>query len=148
MNPAFTPFKAAVLATTLLAGGAMAPATAQAQVALSVQIGPPPPRIEAVPPPMRGYVWAPGHYAWLHGQYLWRRGHWVAERPGYVYVAPTWVQQGPRWVYRDARWERRAMAPLPPRPYPGPPHGPGWRDHDHDGVPNRYDRRPNDPYRR
>lgn len=28
-------------------------------------------------------------------------------------------------------------------------HGPrgGWRDNDRDGVPNRYDRRPNNPYR-
>ena len=36
------------------------------------------------------------------------------------------------------------VAPLPP---PGP--GPGYRGHDRDGdgVPNRYDRRPNNPYR-
>lgn len=36
------------------------------------------------------------------------------------------------------------VAPLPP---PGP--GAGYRGHDRDGdgVPNRYDRRPNNPYR-
>jgi hypothetical protein len=36
------------------------------------------------------------------------------------------------------------VAPLPP---PGP--GPGYRGHDRDGdgVRNRYDRRPNNPYR-
>lgn len=27
-------------------------------------------------------------------------------------------------------------------------HHRGWRDNDRDGVPNRYDRRPNNPYRR
>ena len=40
----------------------------------------------------------------------------------------------------------------PPRQWDNrgrPPYGhPGWRDNDRDGVPNRYDRRPNDPYRR
>ena len=150
------PLRAAVLAAAgLLAGGAaLLPSVAQAQVALSVQIGPPPPpRVEAVPPPVRGHVWAPGHYVWLHGQYVWRRGHWVAERPGYAYVAPAWVQQGPRWVYQDSRWERRPMASPPPPPFPPPPRahprpGRGWGDRDHDGAPNRFDRRPSDPYRR
>jgi hypothetical protein len=30
---------------------------------------------------------------------------------------------------------------------PGPPPARGMRDSDRDGVPNRYDRRPNNPYR-
>lgn len=55
---------------------------------------------------------------------------------------------------------RRHYAPPPPPRYYGPPrhyHGPdryyrdgrryGRRDSDGDGVPNRYDRRPNNPYR-
>jgi hypothetical protein len=58
------------------------------------------------------------------------------------------------------------VVPAPPRPvvrpHPVPRHvyGPAyrhhhrayhrhaWRDSDHDGVPNRYDRRPHNPYRR
>jgi hypothetical protein len=30
---------------------------------------------------------------------------------------------------------------------PPPPRGGAYMDRDHDGVPNRYDRRPNNPYR-
>ena len=33
------------------------------------------------------------------------------------------------------------------RPAPRPNYGYGDRDRDRDGVPNRYDRRPNNPYR-
>ncbi|HMN56509.1 MAG TPA: YXWGXW repeat-containing protein [Ottowia sp.] len=149
---------AAVLAASI---GALAlPTAAQAQTYLSVQIGPPPPpRYEAMPMARPGYVWAPGHYEWRHDNYVWRRGYWMAARPGYAYVAPMWVAEGPRWVYRPQRWERRPV-------HAGPPHwrerewrdrdrdrGRGHdrarhrRDRDRDGVPDRYDRRPNNPYR-
>jgi hypothetical protein len=52
----------------------------------------------------------------------------VRERHGYYY-APT------RWVERDGRHYY---------------YGGGWRrgDRDGDGVPNRYDRAPDNPYRR
>ncbi|MFV0679252.1 YXWGXW repeat-containing protein [Ottowia sp.] len=106
-----TKFSAAVLAGAALLGGSTAflwPAAAQAQVAISVQIGPPPARrAEHVPPPRQGYVWAAGHYEWLHGQYIWRRGHWMKARAGYAYIEPAWVADGPRWVYQPERWERR-----------------------------------------
>ncbi len=42
-----------------------------------------------------------------------------------------------RMAYRDRYWDR------PRRYYPNR----GWRDNDGDGVPNRYDARPNNPYR-
>ena len=149
--------KAFVLAgaTVLSAGAGLSlPAAAQAQGYVNVQIGTPPPapRYEVIPAARPGYVWAPGHYHWVHGNYIWRRGHWVAARPGYAYVGPTWVTQGDRWVYQPERWDARPMRAQPPRQWDnrGRPHArPGWqRDNDGDGVPNRYDRRPNDPYRR
>ena len=86
---------------------------------------PPPPRAERVPAPRRGYVWAPGHWEWRGNHHEWVRGNWLRARPGYVYAQPTWQDQGGRWVYNPGRWDR-----------------------DHDGVPNRHDRRPNDPHRR
>jgi hypothetical protein len=52
------------------------------------------------------------------------QGYWVKARPGYAY-------REPRWVERDGRWEMRRG---------------GW-DRDGDGVPNRHDRRPDNPYR-
>lgn len=134
--------KSALLAATVAAGslaGLALPTAAQAQAVISVQVGPPPPpRMEAVPVARPGWVWAPGHYEWRHGNYVWTRGYWVRERPGYAYVAPVWAQQGGRWVYQPPRWDARPVY------RPAPRH---LRDRDHDGVPNRYDRRPGDPRR-
>jgi hypothetical protein len=48
----------------------------------------------------------------------------LRHRPGYYY-------EPVRWVYRDGRYLRAG----------------GWRDADRDGIPNRYDRRPHNPYR-
>ncbi|XAH24253.1 YXWGXW repeat-containing protein [Xylophilus sp. GW821-FHT01B05] len=104
-------------------GAAVLPTAAQAQV--YVQVAPPPPRAERMPPPRRGMVWAPGHWEWRGGRHVWVRGVWMQERRGYHYRQPAWVQRGNRWEMQRGGWDR-----------------------DGDGVPNRYDRRPNDPYRR
>lgn len=94
-------------------------------VAVPVQYGPPPPpRREMVPPPRRGQVWVGGHWEWRHGRHAWVPGYWVRARPGYVYRQPAWVDHGGRWEMRRGGWDR-----------------------DGDGVPNRYDRRPDNPYR-
>ena len=117
--------RAALLALAALLGGATAvalPAAAQAQAVVSVQIGPPAPRTEVIPPPRSGHVWVPGYYVWQRRAYVWRPGYWVANRPGYVYVAPGWEQRGSRWVYRPARWDRRPGPAHPPKHRPPPHH--------------------------
>jgi len=130
-------------AALLSLGAFVLPATAQAQVGISVQIGPPPPVQEVVPAPRPGYVWAPGHYEYNHNRYEWRKGNWMAERPGYAYHSADWVERNGRWYYSQGRWdhdEHRA----------GRPDQVGYdRDHDRDrdGVPNKYDHRPDDPRR-
>ncbi len=126
MNKTLTRLTLATGAAALLSFGALAlPTAAQAQPVINVQIGPPPPpRVERVPPPRRGYVWAPGHWEARRGQHVWVRGEWIRARPGYAYRAPEWRERDGRWEYRSGRWDR-----------------------DRDGVPNRYDRRPNNPYR-
>ena len=123
---AIAKFALASGAAVLVAMGAMTvPTTAEAQPSVSVRVGPPPPpRYERVPPPRRGYVWAPGHYEWRRGHHVWVPGTWMRARPGYAYRAPEWRQHGGRWEYRAGRWDR-----------------------DRDGVPDRYDRRPNNPHR-
>ena len=126
--------RATLLTLAALLGGMTAVALptgeAQAQAVISLQVGPPPPRVERMPPPRRGYIWVSGYHVWQRGAYVWRPGYWVKERPGYEYVAPSWVQDGPRWVYRPARWDRhpgpahhRPPAHRPPahRPPPPPP---------------------------
>ncbi|MDM0115877.1 YXWGXW repeat-containing protein [Variovorax sp. J22R133] len=112
-------------ASVLSLGAALVPVTAQAQQAqLYINVAPPPPRHEVVPPPRHGYVWAPGHYEARKGHYVWREGKWLRAREGYAYRAPEWQENGGRYVYREGGWDR-----------------------DHDGVPNKYDRRPDNPHR-
>jgi hypothetical protein len=92
-----------------------------------VQDEPPPLRSERTPRSRRGYEWVPGYWDWNGARYVWKKGHYERVRRGYVY-------QQPEWVRTDEGWELRR---------------PGWmrRDRDGDGVPNRLDDRPNNPYR-
>lgn len=132
-------FALATGAATLLSLGAITiPTVAQAQPgSIIVQVAPPQPRAERMPPPRRGYVWAPGHYEWRGNNHVWMRGYWVQARPGYAWRAPEWRERDGRWEYRQGAWDRD---------------GDGIRnrndrDRDGDGVRNRNDRRPNNPNR-
>ena len=134
----------------LLAGVAAAafgsvPLTSSAaERAIVVTEAPPPVREERMPEPRRGMEWAPGHWAWRHGEYAWVEGHWMRERRGMHWVPERWVERNGHWEMVAGHWDRghrdwdrnRGMG------------APGWRDNDHDGVPNRYDEHPNNPYRR
>jgi hypothetical protein len=114
---------ATMLATAL---GAALPASA-AHVDFFVNVPPPAPLYEVVPAPRVGWVWVPGFWEWRHGRHAWVAGHWVRERHGYFYAPGAWVMREGHYYYR----------------------APGWRhrDRDHDGVPDRFDRAPNNPYR-
>jgi hypothetical protein len=82
----------------------------------------PPPHRMAPPRPGPGQAWVAPHWEMRHGRQAWVPGRWVQ------------VRQAPH--HRPPRWERH-----------GPPRAGGW-DRDGDGVPDRHDRRPLDPYRR
>lgn len=110
-----------LLAATL--GGIGLPAAARTEV--FVNIAPPPLYYEPVPVHRVGYHWVPGYWDYRGHRYVWVRGHYVRKRPGYFYTQPVWVSS-PRGYHRQGGWRR---------------------DRDGDGVPNRYDRRPNNPYR-
>ena len=64
-----------------------------------------------------GYVWVPGHREWNGYRQAWVPGHWERARGHHGYGYGAYAQHTPRW------------------------------DRDGDGVPNRYDARPNNPYR-
>jgi hypothetical protein len=113
--------------------------TAMAQ-AIIIREAPPPVREERVPGPRPGWEWAQGHWAWRHGQYVWVDGHWMRERRGEHWVADRWERRGDRWVMVAGHWERGHRGE-------GMGHR-GLRDNDGDGVPNRFDAAPNNPYRR
>ena len=80
-------------------------------------------------------------------------------RPGHTWVAGHWQQRGQRAVWQEGHWQRSRPAYRPGYgavhypSYPGHSNGhdaqprpPRW-DRDGDGVPNRHDRRPNNPHR-
>lgn len=131
------------LAVLAVAGAALA-GGAQAATSVYVQIAPPAPIIETVPVAPPGRIWVPGHYEWNGHRYHWMRGYFVAARPGYDYRAAEWVRHGDRWAYQPGSWVEVRNGPG----RHGQGHAYGRRDSDRDGVPDRFDRQPNNPYRR
>ena len=80
----------------------------------------------------------PGVYVQPAPVYVQPRPVYVEPAPVYVQPQPVYVQPRPVYIeqdWRERRWHER--------------HRHGWRgrDDDGDGVPNRYDSRPENPYR-
>ncbi|WP_443089245.1 hypothetical protein [Xylophilus sp.] len=80
--------------------------------------------LRSPPPPRPGFIWAPGYWEPRGHRYVWRTGHWERARPGYRWRAPAYREHDGHWQHVRGGWDR-----------------------DGDGVPNRYDHRPDDPYR-
>ena len=81
------------------------PSTARTFV--EIQVAPPAPRVEVVPAPRVGYVWAPGYWRWNGHRHVWIRGSWLRERRGWHWEPDAWVR-GPngRWHLVRGRWVR------------------------------------------
>ena len=92
---------AAACAATM--GGISIPSASQAAV-VYFNDAPPAPRIEVVPAPRRGYVWAPGYWDVRGHRHVWRRGHWERARRGWQYREPHWVQDNNRWRLERGGW--------------------------------------------
>jgi hypothetical protein len=119
-----------LLATGTLAASLLASTEAVARSEVYIRIAPPVQYVEVVPQYRTGYVWVPGYWDWRvdrrhGGRHVWVQGSWLRERHGYAYRPHRWVDNGGYWVQERGRWDR-----------------------DGDGVPNRYDRHPYNPYRR
>jgi hypothetical protein len=96
-----------LLATLLLAATAsMSPAVSSAAVDIDIDVAPPPARVEVVPGPRAGFVWAPGFWEWRGHEHVWVGGRWMRERRGYHWVPDTWVGNGPHYHYARGHWER------------------------------------------
>lgn len=115
---------ATIVATSV---GSVTSITTAAAADIFVQIAPPEVRYEPVPAPRVGYVWTPGYWDWRGDRHVWVGGTFVVDRPGFYYERPLWIQREDRWYLQRGEWRRG--------------------DRDGDGVPNRYDRAPNNPYR-
>jgi hypothetical protein len=90
----------------LLTGGLLVLSTASfAQVAASIQIGPPElPAYEQPMCPGDGYIWTPGYWAW-DGEYYWVPGTWVvAPEAGYLWTPGYWGWGGNGYVFNEGYW--------------------------------------------
>ena len=115
-----------VVAMSLVFGAAVCalPKPAHAYTDIRVNIPPPPLRHEVFPAPRHGYIWVAGYWDWRGRHHRWIAGHWLRERVGYRYHPHRWDQREDVWYASPGRWDR-----------------------DGDGIPDRYDRHPNNPYR-
>jgi hypothetical protein len=80
-----------------------------AATVISVQVAPPPPRVEAAPAPRAGNVWVPGHWRWNGSQHIWVPGRFLARRAGWTYAPERWVEVNGRWEFREGTWVREGM---------------------------------------
>ena len=103
------------------------PLAANAEVGIFLNIAPPPSRHEVIPAPRQGYVWSSGYWNAKGHKHVWQAGHWERSRNGYYFTQPSWTQRDNRWQLERGRWNKG--------------------DRDGDGVPNKHDRAPDNPYR-
>ncbi|HUH93032.1 MAG TPA: YXWGXW repeat-containing protein [Casimicrobiaceae bacterium] len=96
--------KALIGTLLVLSAGSMA-GFVQARSYIDIQVGPPPDRVEQVPPPRPGYVWAPGYWRWDHGHHVWAEGHWMHDRPGHHWQRDRWVHNGDHWRFEAGHWD-------------------------------------------
>ena len=87
-------------------GGVALPVASKARTAIIVEVAPPPPRVEVVPAPRAGYVWAPGYWGWRGHRHVWFNGYWIRERRGHHWQPHHWVEREGRWHFEEGRWER------------------------------------------
>jgi WXXGXW repeat (2 copies) len=95
------PAWSAEVTNATIVGPAAAPAAPGLVV---VQVPPPAPRVEDMPPARDGYVWAPGYWSWDGSNYVWVEGRYVPALAGYSYVAPHWEAVDGGWVLRGEEW--------------------------------------------
>ena len=93
-----------MLASAMAAAAIASPAIARDNVAFSINVGPPPPRVEYVPAPRPGYVWAPGYWDWNGRRHVWVRGHYLRGRGHSQWVPDRWDRRGDRWYHERGHW--------------------------------------------
>src|SRR5258708_9896136 len=71
---------------------------------VDIEVAPPPDRVEVVPAPRHGYVWAPGYHRWEHGHHVLVRGHWIREREGRHWVPHRCDRRGDRCHFQNGPW--------------------------------------------
>jgi hypothetical protein len=97
-----------LLKTILLAAAALSPIVANADVAISVGIAPPPIPVYVQPPiPGDGYIWVPGYWAWStpDNDYYWVPGAWMfAPFAGALWTPGYWGWVGHSYIWHGGYW--------------------------------------------
>jgi len=98
----------AAIASAVTAMGWSASSQAAANVYFDVEVAPPPPRYEVIPPGRVGYVWSPGYWRWdaPRHRHLWHGGHYIRERHGEHWVHEHWTEHNGRYRFNEGHWER------------------------------------------
>ena len=89
-----------LLAAAVLAG------PAYAQLRLDINIGPPPPQHEIMPPIAPGYIWAPGYWGWSGQHHVWVRGRPIVQREGYRWEPDRWDQRDSSYYRTAGHWKQ------------------------------------------
>ena len=98
--------KTLALIALLGAAATALPADAQVSGRIGINVGPPPPYAERLPPPPGpGYAWRGGRWHWNGRRYVWLNGYYARRPYGHaVWVPGRWVH-GPRgWFFREGHW--------------------------------------------
>lgn len=98
--------KSLILSLSLAGSAVLMPVVASAAVDIDIGVAPPAPRVEVIPAPRAGYVWAPGFWEWRGGAHVWVPGRWMGERAGWHWVPDRWEQRGEHWHHWRGHWER------------------------------------------
>ena len=95
------------LATLCVAAAvSLSPAVSSAGVNIDVDVAPPTPRVEVVPPARAGYVWGPGYWEYRGHKHVWVAGRWMREHRGMHWDPAHWEQRGTHWHLERGHWER------------------------------------------
>ena len=92
-----------LLLSLLLVASAFA-VPAYAQIRVNINVAPPPPQYEVVPPIPPGYVWAPGYWGWTGERHVWVRGRPILQREGYRWEPDRWEQRDRGYYRTEGRW--------------------------------------------
>jgi WXXGXW repeat (2 copies) len=99
-------YRSVLLSACMAVSAASVSPLASAGVNIDVDVAPPPLRVETVPGPRPGYVWAPGYWGYRGHRHEWVPGRYIHERRGRHWVPDRWEPAGPRWHYQPGHWER------------------------------------------
>ncbi len=72
-----------------------------------IEIAPPAPRHEAVPPPRQGHLWRSGYWRWKGHRHVWEPGVWIAIQPGSSWRRDRWERERSGWRFVPGHWEPR-----------------------------------------